>query len=53
MVGEDSVGHCRRACGACTVCPPGDEDCLAAEREKLGLLGHLDNEIGTLFGPTG
>lgn len=53
MMGEDNAGHCRRACGACVQCKPGAEACWTAEREKLGLLGHLDEELTTLFGDKG
>eukprot|EP00892_Ulva_mutabilis_P010404 jgi/Ulvmu1/7736/UM039_0044.1 len=50
MVGEGGKGHCRHACGVCTLCDDDDEACWAAERERLGLLGHLEKELSTLYG---
>lgn len=37
MVGDTSTfGACRRACGACEACPPGDKACGARNRKKAG-----------------
>ncbi|GBF92354.1 hypothetical protein Rsub_05556 [Raphidocelis subcapitata] len=39
MVGDNgSLGACRRACGVCTVCEPGDLACYNENRRKLGYL---------------
>ncbi|KAL6745323.1 hypothetical protein V8C86DRAFT_2981497 [Haematococcus lacustris] len=46
MVGGPSgLGQCRRSCGACAVCSPGDTACYDGNRRKAGYLVHNPAEI--------
>ena len=37
MIGDPSTfGACRRACGVCEACPPGDKACGARNRKSAG-----------------
>lgn len=47
MVGSgDSLGSCRKSCGACTPCGKGDLACYNANRRELGYLEVEDFERG-------
>ena len=41
---EGALGYCRRACGVCTACAPGDRACYNANRRALGYLEATEAE---------
>jgi hypothetical protein len=50
MVGDaESEGHCRKACGKCTVCEAHDKACITSNRLAQGFLPDLDTELQQLF----